>query len=131
MKQLFLLGLALLLLNCGDNNPQPTKKNEPDSVEVEKLLMQDYWDATFLLSHKYEIDSAIATQITNEYIKVYDPILLMVLNEEFNDKIEEKVYNPAEEIPEFISRLNLQTGIPIQKLSGYIVDLKLYMKDKE
>jgi hypothetical protein len=130
MKKVFylLIPVMLTMFSCNRDSQSSSTEKIEISADVIKVIMKDYNEATQLLGVKFNISGKNAELITSEYIKIYDPIMHRLITGVEDDKINEKIFNPDETLTEFINRVYMLTGEPKEKISSYLLELKMYLK---
>lgn len=130
MKLNAFIVMIILMFSCSGNNNIKTDQSQDSkelAPEIRAIIMKDYSDAIELLSIKHNISYDNSNKIVLEYIKIFDPIFQEIISGINDDRSGEKVFNPDETLTEFIKRMTLLTNESTEKISSFVIDLKMYM----
>lgn len=131
---IYIFTILIISTSCGNSDSlenKETLKNKKEYPTVAQIIWKDYDQVLFLLSNKYQIDTAIAKPLIIEYVRIHDPftyVRLTIDSENSDSTAIDYLFQPRESISVTIERLSIEYSVDKKTLSSFIYDFIIYNK---
>ena len=131
---IYIFTILIISTSCGNSDSlenKETLKNKKEYPTVAQIIWKDYDQVLFLLSNKYQIDTAIAKPLIIEYLRIHDPFTYFKLTMESANSDStalDYIMQPRESVRVTIERLSIEYSVDNKTLSSFMYDFIIYNK---